>query len=128
MEDRRQHGGIEPGITFEDWFPRGQAVGSWPGPWLIVNEPEASPGWEEQMFGRGSWHVYAFTGDETPPAFDNLMFGCLSAAPSMDDGILEAHRRGHGGPWLDIPDEVPWDLLSTVRWLVAQERERGAGL
>jgi hypothetical protein len=89
------------------------------GPWLLTEEEEDEK-WPPTVDfgGRFFLYVHGLSGDETA---DELGFLCQGNFPTEDEAREAAIRLHAEGEWLPVPQDVPSNLLDTVRWLLANE-------
>ena len=87
------------------------------GPWLLTEEDGAET-WPPMIRGTGRFFLYAYglTGRETE---DELALVCQGNFPTEKDAREAASKRYAQGEWRPVPDDVPQNLLDTVRWLLA---------
>lgn len=100
----------------EDLKRGGLMVRTAPGPWLLTEE-DPDENWSPAHFG-GRFFVYVrgLTGTETE---DELDFLCQGNFPTEQHAREAASRQHAEGEWRPVPDDVPRNLLATVRWLFA---------
>ena len=101
--------------AWEENLDRGMWVRSPAGPWLLSEEDE-DEAWPPSVSGAGRFYLYAsgFT-----DAKGELNLICQGNFPTEEHARETAARRYAQGEWLEVPDEVPRNLLETVRWLLA---------
>ena len=96
---------------------RGSWVHTPSGPWLLTEDDEDDV-WRPSVGGSGPFYLYGygFTGVETA---GELLLVCQGNLSSEDDARQSPARRYAQGEWREVPEEVPRNLLETVRWLLA---------
>jgi len=95
-----------------------------PGPWLISEEDE-DENWLADVVGGGDrprWFVYVFVEEDVfveEEQEDNSHLWCVGASSTLETAKQLASHHLARGHWQEVPADVPRDLLSTVRWLLA---------
>jgi hypothetical protein len=111
--------GLSPArrAAWEEELKRGSWVRTPSGPWLLAEEDE-DDAWRPTLRGAGRYFLYAYglTGAETQ---DETYLICMGNFPTEQDAREAATRHHAQGEWRPVPDEVPRNLLDTVRWLLA---------
>ena len=105
----------EQRAAWEENLKRGMWARSPAGPWLLTEEEEDAA-WPPSVSGAGRFYLYAsgFT-----DAQGELNLICQGNFPTEAYAREIATRRYAQGEWREVPDEVPRNLLDTVRWLLA---------
>jgi hypothetical protein len=105
----------EQRAAWEENLKRGPWFRSPAGPWLLTEEDE-DEAWTPSVSGTGRFYLYAsgFT-----DALSELNLICQGNFPTEEVAREIAARRYAQGEWREVPEEVPRNLLETVRWLLA---------
>jgi hypothetical protein len=113
--ERIQELGPEQRAAWEENLKRGAWIRSPAGPWLLTEEDE-DEAWPPSASGSGRFYLYAsgWTDD-----VNELNFICQGNFPTETDARDIAKRRYAQGEWREVPEDVPRNLLDTVRWLFA---------
>jgi hypothetical protein len=103
--------------SLEEDLQRGSLVRAPAGPWLLTEEDDETS-WRPSVGGSGGFFLYGsgFTGVETE---DERFLVCQGNFASEEEARTTATRRYAQGAWREVPEEVPGNLLDTVRWLFA---------
>jgi hypothetical protein len=105
------------------WEEQMEGGGPWirspSGPWLLTEEDE-DEAWPPTLSGTGRFYLYGagMTGTEDE---DELYLMCQGNFPTEEGAREMATRRYAQGEWREVPEDVPRNLLDTVRWVLAHE-------
>lgn len=105
----------EERAAWEENLKRGTWLRSPAGPWLLTEEDE-DEAWPPSVSGTGRFYLYASGFTE---AQGELNLICQGNFPTEEVARETATRRYAQGEWSEVPNEVPRNLLETVRWLLA---------
>jgi hypothetical protein len=113
--ERIQELSPEQRAAWEESLKRGMWVRSPAGPWLLTEEDE-DEAWTPSVSGTGRFYLYAsgWTDDR-----NELNLICQGNFATEEDAREIATQRYAQGEWREVPEEVPRNLLETVRWLLA---------
>jgi hypothetical protein len=113
--ERIQELSPEQRAAWEENLKRGMWVRSPAGPWLLTEEDE-DEAWTPSVSGTGRFYLYAsgWTDDR-----NELNLICQGNFATEEHAQEIATQRYAQGEWREVPEEVPRNLLETVRWLLA---------
>ncbi|SRR6266545_1212974 len=99
---------------------------TWPGPWLLLEEDDGEQWPPIPPTGNpGRWFLYVFAYEGSDDCFDLLCEGFF--ATRKEAQAYAARVYSTEGPWMPVPDDVPRDLLATIRWASSRRPERSVG-